>query len=193
MLTNRTPRSTSRRASRQLRGELAELRPCPPPRRALIVGLGAVDAVHRPASPASRSTGRSAPGRPTACGRPVRRRRCGWRSPGRRSLACRCRLRSRERVDGRAAACSSVRPAGLFRFSTGSPWLRNSTPCVGRRQKAARPVRRAAAGAAAGGEHDVAGQVLATRCPGRSSATSPCSAGRTSARRCSSAAGRDDG
>ena len=66
----RTPRSASRRASRQL--------------AAKVPGLRDVGAVQVEGVLAARSTGRSARARTSACGRPSRTGRCAWRSRGRR-------------------------------------------------------------------------------------------------------------
>ena len=106
-------------------GERAEL-PRPAAAVGLDVGLLAIDAVHVERRLRLAATGRSAPARPTACGRPARSWRCGWRSPdrapGRSGL-----VHARQRVEPLALQLGR-QPGGVCRFSTGSPLLRNSTP-----------------------------------------------------------------
>ena len=141
--TNRTPRSTSRRAIRQLYANV----PCSFTSRA----------VASPAPPSAPSRGRSARGRSSASGRPSRTARCGWRSPGRRSRWSFISL-SFARSSSIPRRTSRLMPSGFDRYSTGSPLPRNFTPWNSARQEAAAPVEvvedLAAGGALADRGHD---------------------------------------
>ena len=191
MLTNRTPRSTIRRASRQL---VANERNCPgpPPRPPLTSGSlrSTPYSVERGLRFAARD--RSAPARPTACGRPARSWRCGWRSPDRasaRSVAWFTRPSASSPL-----RCSSLGDAGrVLQVQHRLALVAEQHAGVDAGQKAALPQRGAAARAAAGGEHDVARQVL--RLAAQAVGQPRAHAGQAERRpgRTASAAGRDGG
>ena len=163
-LTKRTPRSTSRRASRQ--------------RVPYCRGLRVVEAVQR----AGR---RGLAGEVEGLGDRVCIRAAssklairasssvfsGWRPRCARSA------RRGSRADGRGPP--GVIPAGVARFRTGEPPGAERGPLVDRGEPAARPVVRAVDRQPAGvGQDDVRRQVLGSPSPGRRSPTTPSAAGR---------------
>ena len=153
--TNRTPRSTSRRASRHCRPKICGLRysSSRPYSCCVAVGLAA--------------RGPSAPARPSACGRPAR----SWRWPTSSASSAADALR-RAAVELAAAgrACAAASSASRLERADVGDRVRaglEERALIRGRQEAAVEVVEPAGRDQAAVEDDEARQVAGTRCPGR--------------------------